>query len=96
MKPLTVALWLAWGANCGRVLLAPVLGLTLGEALILVHVCTPAVGVLCWLKWLFRSPKEAGEAGMAPQAVEKAPRPAPAPERPRRKGRTPQVHVQVF
>jgi len=53
MKALSLVIWVSWGAIIARVLLAPTMGLTLNQALVLLLVAAPAVGVLCWLRWLF-------------------------------------------
>ena len=55
MKALTLLIWVSWGAICARVLLAPVLHLSLQEGLFLGAICTPAVGLLCCLRWVLRS-----------------------------------------
>jgi hypothetical protein len=55
MKAFSLLLWLLWIAIAGRVLLAPVLGLTLSQALVLFLVCAPAVGLLTALHWVLRS-----------------------------------------
>ncbi|HXX31631.1 MAG TPA: hypothetical protein VEJ89_13090 [Myxococcaceae bacterium] len=59
MKVLSFVIWLSWGAIITRVLLAPTVGLTLNQALVLLLLAAPAVGVLCWLRWIFRPPSEA-------------------------------------
>jgi len=64
MKALSLVIWVSWGAIIARVLLAPTMGLTLNQALALLLVASPAVGILCWLRWLFRaSPRETRSAG---------------------------------
>jgi hypothetical protein len=54
MKALTLLIWVSWGAICARVLLAPVWHLSLQEGLFLGTLCTPAVGILVWLRWVLR------------------------------------------
>jgi hypothetical protein len=53
MKALSLIIWVSWGAIIARVLLAPTMGLTLNQALVLLLIAAPAVGILCWLRWLF-------------------------------------------
>lgn len=63
MKALTLLVWLLWAAIVTRVLLSPVLGLTLSEALVLFLVCAPAVGLLTFLRWLLR-PRDTVRSGL--------------------------------
>jgi hypothetical protein len=57
MKALSFVIWLSWASLLGRVLLAPVFRLTLSEALLLLLVGAPAIGLFCWLRWLLRKLK---------------------------------------
>ncbi len=57
MKALSLVIWLSWASLVGRVLFAPVFRLTLPEALLLLLVGAPAIGLLCWLRWLLRKLK---------------------------------------
>jgi hypothetical protein len=77
MKFLSMLIWLSWGAISARVALAPSLGLTFSQSLVLLLVCAPLVGLLCWLRWALR-PRDAegrtakvteGRASRARQAV---------------------------
>lgn len=54
MKFLSMLIWLSWSAICARIALAPTLRLTLSESLVLLLVCAPVVGVLCWVRWVLR------------------------------------------
>lgn len=75
MKALSLIIWLSWAAIITRVLLAPTIGLSLNQALALLLVAAPAVGILCWLRWLFRTtgssaPRETRSAAQGMDAVD--------------------------
>ncbi len=57
MKALTFVIWFSWASLVGRVLLAPVFRLTLPEALLLLLVGAPAIGLLWGLRWMLRRAK---------------------------------------
>ena len=101
MKPFSIVIWLAWSGIGARVLLAPAYRLTLGESLILLLVCAPAVGILCWLRWAFRAPAPQGTSETETKAASLpaepvSPPPAPPVARPRRDSLVKPVQVQVF
>lgn len=54
MKPFSFLIWVLWAAIGARVLLAPFLGLTLRQGMVLLLVVAPAVAVLGWIGTLFR------------------------------------------
>jgi len=87
MKALTFLIWLSWASIAGRVLLAPTFHVTLMESLLLLLVCAPAVGLLCWLRWVLRPSLRAKEPPAEETAVPESPAPPPKP---------PRVQVQVF
>jgi hypothetical protein len=62
MKFLSTLIWLSWGAISARVALAPTLGLTFSQSLVLLLVFAPLVGLLCWLRWALRPRAEEGRA----------------------------------
>ena len=88
MKTLTFLIWLSWASIAGRVLLAPTFKVTLTEGLVLLLVCAPAVGLLCWLRWVLKPSAKAGKPS-AEETEALPPRPVPSPKPPR-------IPVQVF
>ena len=54
MKVLSIAIWLVWGAMIGRVLMAPFVGLTLGESLVMFLIGGAGIALLFWLRRIFR------------------------------------------
>jgi len=54
MKLLSIIIWLVWGTLLGRVLLAPFVGLTLGQSLLMFLVGGAGIALLFWLRWVFR------------------------------------------
>jgi hypothetical protein len=63
MKVLSIVIWLAWGALLGRVLLAPFVGLTLGQSLLMFLIGGAGIALLFWLRWVFRPSAPVGSTG---------------------------------
>jgi hypothetical protein len=98
MKLLSLVVWVCWAAIGGRVLLAPAFRLTLPDALVLLLICAPAVGLLSCMRWVFRAQKTTGEGEVLPPAPtppQTAPQADAAP-RPRPTSPVKPVRVQVF
>jgi len=56
MKVFSIAIWLVWGAMVGRVLIAPFVGLTLGQSLDMLLIGSAGIALLFWLRRIFRPP----------------------------------------
>jgi hypothetical protein len=60
VKVLSIVIWLVWGAMLGRVLLAPFVGLTLGQSLLMLLIGGAGIALLFWFRWIFRPRAPAG------------------------------------
>jgi len=54
MKVLSIVIYLVWGAMLGRVLMAPFVGLTLGQSLVMLLIGGGGIALLFWIRWVFR------------------------------------------
>jgi hypothetical protein len=56
MRVLSLLIWLVGGVTLGRVLLAPFVGLTLDQSMLLLLGAASVIAFLFWLRWVFRQP----------------------------------------
>jgi hypothetical protein len=79
MKFLSMLIWLSWGAISARVALAPTLGLTFSQSLVLLLVFAPLVGLLCWLRWALKPRDAEGRKAQLTEEPSRAARARQAP-----------------